>query len=201
MYSKAMSNAKAAGQEREKQSRSPNSTVEHRGLVIWLTGLSGSGKTTTGRTLEKHLREKGYKVELLDGDELRRTISSELGFSKEDRETHAKRVAYLSDLLSRNGIITIVALISPFRAFRKYARDLVGNFVEVWVQCSLETCMKRDPKGLYRDASKGELKNMTGVQQAYEPPLHPEIIVNTEKESPEECAEKIIDYIREKYVP
>ncbi|MGH9979290.1 MAG: adenylyl-sulfate kinase, partial [Nitrososphaeraceae archaeon] len=138
------------------------------GVVIWLTGLSGSGKTTTGKALEKYFRDKGFKVEFLDGDELRRTISSELGFSKEDRETHARRVAYLGQLLSRNGVITIVALISPYRAFREYARSLIGNFVEVWVHCSLETCIKRDPKGLYKNASRGSITNMTGIQAPYE---------------------------------
>jgi adenylylsulfate kinase len=174
----------------------PQRKVE--GLVIWLTGLSGSGKTTTGRVLEKHFRENGSKVEFLDGDELRRTISSELGFSKEDRETHARRVAYLSQLLSRNGVITIVALISPYRAFREYARNLTGNFVEVWVQCSLETCIKRDPKGLYKNAAQGSITNMTGMQAPYEPPVSPEVTINTEKETPQECAERIIAFVNNK---
>jgi adenylylsulfate kinase len=165
------------------------------GLVIWLTGLSGSGKTTTGRALEKYFRENGSKVEFLDGDELRRTISSELGFSKEDREMHAKRVTYLSHLLSRNGVIVIVALISPYRAIREYARNLTGNFIEVWVQCSLETCIKRDPKGLYRNAAQGSITNMTGVQAPYEQPLSPEVTVNTENESPQECAARIIAFM------
>jgi adenylylsulfate kinase len=174
----------------------PQSKIE--GLVIWLTGLSGSGKTTTGRVLQKHFREIGSKVEFLDGDELRRTISSELGFSKEDRETHARRVAYLSQLLSRNGVITIVALISPYRAFREYARNLTGNFVEVWVQCSLETCIKRDPKGLYKNAAQGSITNMTGMQAPYEPPVSPEVTINTEKETPQECAERIIAFVNNK---
>jgi adenylylsulfate kinase len=150
--------------------------------VIWLTGLSGSGKTTTGRVLEKYFREL-------------RTISSELGFSKDVRETHARRVAYLSQLLSRYGIITIVALISPYRAFREYARNQTGNFVEVWVQCSLETCVKRDPKGLYRNASQGTITNMTGIQAPYEPPLTPEVTINTEKETPQECTGRIIAFM------
>jgi adenylylsulfate kinase len=173
---------------------------ESKGLVIWLTGLSGSGKTTTGRMLEQYFREKGLKVEFLDGDELRRSISSELGFSKEDREIHARRVAYLSHLLSRNDVFTIVALISPYRSFREYARNLVGNFVEVWVQCSLETCMRRDPKGLYKNASRGNIKNMTGLQAPYEPPISPEVVINTESETPQECAKNIFDYINKKYM-
>jgi adenylylsulfate kinase len=173
--------------------------TSNEGVVIWLTGLSGSGKTTTGRILEKHFREIGSRVEFLDGDELRRTISSELGFSKEDRETHARRVAFLSQLLSRNGVITIVALISPYRSFREYARKLGSNFVEVWVKCSLETCMKRDPKGLYKSASKGDIRNMTGIQAPYEPPTNAEVIIDTEEESPEKCAGRIVEYISRNY--
>jgi adenylyl-sulfate kinase len=167
-----------------------------RAVVIWLTGLSGAGKTTIGRTLEKELLRRGARVEFLDGDELRRAIRSELGFSKIDRETHAKRVSYLSHLLSRNGIITIVALISPFRSSRQYARNLVGNFVEVWVQCSLDICRIRDPKGLYQKAQEGKINDMTGLQAPYETPSNPEVIVNTEKMKPEECAAKIISFLQ-----
>jgi adenylylsulfate kinase len=173
--------------------------ANNEGVVIWLTGLSGSGKTTTGRILERHYHETGSRVEFLDGDELRRTISSELGFSKEDRETHARRVAFLSRLLSRNGVITIVALISPYRSFREYARNLGGNFVEVWVKCSLETCVKRDPKGLYKSATQGDINNMTGIQAPYEPPTNAEIIIDTEEESPEKCAGRIIEYLSKNY--
>jgi adenylylsulfate kinase len=156
--------------------------TKNEGVVIWLTGLSGSGKTTTGRILEKHFREIGSRVEFLEGDELRRTISSELEFPKEDRETHARRIAFLSELLSRNGVITIVALIFPYRPFREYARILAGNFVEVWVKCSLETCVKRDPKGLYKSASQGDIRNMTSIQAPYEPPINAEVIIDTEEE-------------------
>jgi adenylylsulfate kinase len=120
------------------------------------------------------------KAEVLDGDELRRAISSELGFSKQDRETHARRVTYISQLLCRNGIITIVALISPFRSFREYARNLIGeNFVEVWVNCPLETCLRRDPNGLYKKAQEGKILNLTGIQDPYEPPINPEVVLNT----------------------
>jgi adenylyl-sulfate kinase len=164
-------------------------------VVIWLTGLSGAGKTTIGKALEEELLKRGAQVEFLDGDDLRRTISSELGFSNEDRETHAKRVSYLSHLLSRNGIITIVALISPFRSSRHYARNLVGNFVEVWVQCSIDTCQRRDPKGLYKKAQEGKINNMTGIQAPYEAPVDPEVIVNTEEIKPQECAAKIISFL------
>jgi adenylylsulfate kinase len=173
--------------------------LNDKGYVIWLTGLSGAGKTTTANLLKSQLRSKGARVEVLDGDELRKTVSSELGFSKEDREIHAKRVTYISQLLARNGVITIVALISPFRAFRQYARELIGeNFVEVWVKCTVEICHSRDPKGLYKRAHEGKIVNLTGVQDPYEPPLNAEIIIDTERETPRQCSEKIIAYLAEK---
>jgi adenylylsulfate kinase len=164
--------------------------------VIWLTGLSGSGKTTTANMLQIEINNRGLAVEILDGDELRKTISAELGFSKQDRETHARRVAYIAHLLARNGIVTIVALISPYRSFREYARNLIGNkFVEVWVNCSIETCQIRDPKGLYKKADEGKIKNLTGRQDPYEAPLNPEVILDTDKYSAQDCATKIIDFL------
>lgn len=170
--------------------------LDRKGCVIWLTGLPGSGKTTTAKILEADLLMRGFKVEVLDGDELRRTVSSELGFSKQDREIHARRVAYISHLLYRNGIIVIVALISPFRSFREYARNLIGpDFVEVWVNCSVETCLQRDPKGLYKKAQEGKIGNLTGFQDPYEPPISAEVVLNTENESPKECAEKVAKFL------
>ena len=167
------------------------------GFVIWLTGLPGSGKTTMATFLENELRNRGFKVETLDGDEVRRNLSPDLGFSKIDREVHAKRVSYVSLLLSRNGVITIVALISPFQSIRDYARNLIGRFVEVWVNCSVETCRKRDPKGLYKQAQEGKVSHFTGMQDPYEPPLSPEIIIDTEHESPDACAKKIMASLRD----
>jgi adenylylsulfate kinase len=167
------------------------------GSVVWLTGLPGSGKTTVAKILEGRIRELGLKAEVLDGDEVRKNLSPELGFSKQDRETHAKRVVYISKLLSRNGVITIVSLISPFREFRKYARDTIGkNFIEVWVKASAETCRIRDPKGLYKKATTGQVSNLTGVQDPYEPPLNPEVVLETESENPEESADRVMNYIR-----
>lgn len=162
------------------------------GFVIWLTGLPGSGKTTTARLLENELRGRGLRVETLDGDEVRRRLSPDLGFSRADREMHAKRVAYVSHLLSRNGVVTIVALISPFQSVRNHARELIGRFVEVWVKCPVDTCKMRDPKGLYKRAAAGKVSNLTGIQDIYEPPLNPEIIIDTEHESAGACKHKIM---------
>src|SRR5215204_700503 len=163
-----------------------------RGFVVWLTGLSGSGKTTVARTVEDALKSMNRSVVVLDGDEIRRHLSADLGFSKRDRELNVERVAYLSHILSRSGIITVVALISPFRTSRDHARKLIGDFVEVWVKCSLETCKKRDPKGLYAKVMTGEITNFTGIDQDYEIPFKPELILDTDKETSFECSQKVM---------
>lgn len=168
-----------------------------KGFTVWLTGLPGSGKTTIARVLKEKLEKTKFKVESLDGDEVRKGLSSDLGFSEEDREKHARRVAYVSKLLSRNGIAVIVALISPYRRVRDFARSEIPDFVEVFVNCPLEVCVQRDPKGLYKKAFKGEIKDMTGLQAPYEEPINHEITVDTHKESPEESAEKIIKKLEE----
>jgi adenylyl-sulfate kinase len=168
-----------------------------RGFVVWLTGLSGGGKTTIARTIENALKSMNRGVVVLDGDEIRRHLSPDLGFSKRDRELNVERVAYLSHILSRSGIITIVALISPFRTSRDYARKLIGDFVEVWVKCSLETCKKRDPKGLYAKVMMGEITDFTGIDQNYEIPLNPEIIVDTDKETPLQCSQRILQKLKD----
>jgi adenylylsulfate kinase len=171
------------------------------GFVIWLTGIPGSGKTTTAKILQNKLRGRGLRVEVLDGDEVRSNMSPDLGFSKLDREMHAKRVAYIGHLLARNGVVTIVALISPFQSIRDHAREMIGKFVEVWVKCSIETCRDRDPKGLYKKASEGKISNLTGIQDPYEPPAKPELIIETENHNAQECAEKIVNCLRElKYI-
>jgi adenylylsulfate kinase len=174
---------------------SVTSTVTHF-PVIWLTGLPGSGKTTIAKALQPRLKESGFKAELLDGDIVRKELSPELGFTKQDREIHARRVVYLSKLLSRNGIISIVSLISPYREFRRYARSensINNNFYEVYVKCSLETCIKRDPKGLYKKALSGEIKDLTGLQDPYEEPENPEVVVDTEMQTLEECVNAILN--------
>lgn len=167
-------------------------------LVIWLTGLSGSGKTTIARALEPKLKEL-VETELLDGDVIRKELSPELGFTKEDRERHARRVVYLCKLLSRNGVVSVVSLISPYREFRAYARREIaanGRFVEVYIKCSLESCIKRDPKGLYKKALAGEIKDLTGLQDPYEEPLDPEIVIDTDKETLEDAVDKILSHIQ-----
>ncbi len=166
------------------------------GFVLWLTGLPCSGKTTIARILERWFREKGYKVEVLDGDELRRNLDPELGFSREDRAVHIRRVAYVAKLLSRNDVITIVSLVSPYIEVRRKAREIVGeNFVEVYVKVSLDTAIKRDVKGMYKRALAGEIKNFTGIGDKYEPPEDPEVMVDTDVETPEESASKIYNYL------
>jgi adenylylsulfate kinase len=168
-----------------------------KGFTVWLTGLPGAGKTTTARGLEHALKTKGLRVEVLDGDEIRKALSPEAGFSREDRERHIRRVAHVSKLLARNGVAVIVSLVSPYRSVREHARREIRNFVEVWVKCPLETCIQRDPKGLYKKALAGELENMTGIQDPYEEPLNPEVVVDTEAEPPEACVEKILNKLRE----
>jgi adenylylsulfate kinase len=172
----------------------PACTITH-ATAIWLTGLPGSGKSTIAKALYSKLKELGFKAEVLDGDIVRKELSPELGFTKQDRELHARRVVYLCKLLSRNGIISIVCLISPYREFRRYARreiNIDNNFYEVYVKCSLGACIRRDPKGLYKKALAGEIKDLTGLQDPYEEPENPELIVNTEGQTSEECVNVIL---------
>lgn len=168
-------------------------------FVLWFTGLPSSGKTTLAKVMADKLKDLGMKVELLDGDEVRKSLSPDLGFSKKDREIHAQRVAYLCKLLSRNGIVSIVSLISPYRASRLRAREHVGKgFIEIWAKCSLEECMNRDVKGLYKKALEGKISDMTGVQDPYEDPAENEITVDTEHSSIDKCAAKILHYLAER---
>ena len=162
------------------------------GFTVWLTGLSSAGKTTLARALCAELRERGFRVELLDGDEVRQNLCRDLGFSKEDRDENVRRLAYVAALLTRHGVIVIVSAISPYRAGRDEARKQIGYFVEVFVNASLAVCEQRDVKGLYRKARAGEIKAMTGVDDPYEPPLRPEIVCHTDCESPAESASKLL---------
>jgi len=169
-----------------------------KGFVIWFTGLPGSGKTTLASEIQKILKSYGYKVEILDGDEIRKGLSKDLGFSKEDREKHNERVMFVAKILSRNGVITLVPLISPYREIRERARNEIENFIEVYVRCPLDVLIKRDPKGLYKKALAGEIKNLTGLQDPYEEPLNPDIVIDTDKLTVEESVNKILSYLKSK---
>lgn len=164
------------------------------GFTIWMTGLPGSGKSTLAGVLRKKFEQDGRFVEILDGDEIRKGLSRDLGLSKEDREEHARRVSYLAKVLARNGVISIVALISPYKTSRDSARETIGKdrFAEVYIKASLAACEKRDPKGLYAKARRGEITNMTGIQDPYEVPSTPDITVDTEKGTPEDSANLLI---------
>jgi adenylylsulfate kinase len=163
-----------------------------------MTGLPGSGKTTIALDVEKRLREMDRNVEILDGDEVRKGLSSDLGFSKEDRQRHAKRVTFVAKVLSRNGVIVLVGLISPFRAFRQYAREEIGEFIEVFVDTSLDECIKRDPKGLYKLAMDGKIQDLTGLQDPYEAPEDPELVIPTEEVTVEQAADMIMEQLRDR---
>lgn len=165
------------------------------GFVLWLTGLSGAGKSTIAGLLETALRRRGRKVELLDGDEVRTHLSKGLGFSREDRDTNVKRIAYVAALLARNDVIAITAAISPYRDARDWARRQSSRFVEVFVECPLDVCVERDVKGLYARALAGEIPQFTGVSDPYEPPERPEIVVDTSAQTPEQSAQHILSQL------
>ncbi|HXF06522.1 MAG TPA: adenylyl-sulfate kinase [Blastocatellia bacterium] len=167
------------------------------GFALWFTGLPSSGKTTLSRQVEALLRARGLKVEVLDGDEVRENLSPTLGFTKEDRDLHIRRIAYVAKLLVRNGVIVIVAAISPYRAARDQARATIGRFVEVYVHCPVEVCIERDVKGLYRKALAGMIPHFTGISDPYEEPLQPELIIHSHQETPEESARRVIARLEE----
>jgi adenylyl-sulfate kinase len=173
------------------------------GVTVWLTGLSGSGKTTVSRGVEAELRSRGIdRVEVLDGDIVRTHLSKGLGFSKEDRDINIRRIAFVCHLLSRNGVIVIAAAISPYAALREEARRTIGSFVEVYCRCPVEVLKERDPKGLYRRALAGELPNLTGVSDPYEEPAAPEVLLETDRQTPEESVGLVVARLEELgYIP
>ncbi len=166
-----------------------------KGIVIWFAGLPCSGKTTLSKEVEKYFQEKGLPVQRLDGDVVRTTISDDLGFSKKDRDVNIKRMAYLAQILSNNGVNVVSAFVSPYQEMRNFARSLQDNFIEVYVKCSPKKCVERDIKGMYKKALNNEIKDFTGVQDPFEEPVNPEIIVDTENKNKEENAQEIINYI------
>jgi adenylyl-sulfate kinase len=171
--------------------------MEQKGFTLWFTGLSGAGKTTLARLVEAELTARGHKVEVLDGDIIRTNLSKGLGFSKEDRDTNIRRIGFVCNLLTRNDVVAIAAAISPYREVRDELRRDIGSFVEVYVRCPIDVLAERDVKGLYKKALAGEIKNFTGVDDPYESPLAAEVIVETDTESPEESAARIIAALEE----
>ena len=163
-----------------------------KGFTVWFTGLPGAGKSTLARLLEGKLRQLGLPVEILDGDEVRKRLSKGLGFTREDREENIRRIAYVANLLTKVGGVAIVAAISPYAQSREEVRTEIENFVEVFVKCSLETCIERDPKGFYAKAQRGEISHFTGISDPYEEPKNPEIIIETDQEQPDESLMKIL---------
>jgi len=168
------------------------------GFCLWLTGLPSAGKTTIARELTPLLAARGWNVELLDGDEIRRGLSSDLGFDRSSREVHAQRVSFVAKLLARNGAIPIVALISPYRRSRARAREEIGRFVEIYVNTPLEVCEQRDVKGLYGKARAGQIREMTGVDDPYEPPEAPDLVVDAVRLTPRESAQFILRALEER---
>ena len=175
--------------------------TDHKGFTLWFTGLSGSGKTTITNQLVKELRKRDVPLEVLDGDIVRENLSKGLGFSKEDRDTNIRRIAFVANLLSRNGVPVITAAISPYKEIRDEAREMMDDrFIEVYAKASVEVCEQRDVKGLYAKARSGEIKEFTGVSDPYEPPENPEIVIETETQSPEESAQQILSFLEERGV-
>jgi adenylylsulfate kinase len=163
-----------------------------KGFTVWFTGLPSSGKSTVSELLAKELKKRGHKVELMDGDVVRTNLSKGLGFSREDRDINIRRIGFVCHLLSRNGVAAISAAISPYRETREANREMIGDFVEVFVDCPLDECIKRDVKGLYKKAIAGEIKEFTGISDPYEEPVNPEVVIKTHEEEPEESCRKIL---------
>jgi adenylylsulfate kinase len=171
--------------------------MKHQGMTLWFTGLSGAGKTTISKAVEEKLREQGYKVEVLDGDVVRENLTKGLGFSKADRDENIRRIGFVAQLLTRNGVIVIVSAISPYRAIRDEVRGKIGNFMEIFVNAPLAVCEERDVKGLYKKARAGEIKSFTGIDDPYEPPINPEVECRTNQETLAESVEKVIAKLNE----
>jgi adenylyl-sulfate kinase len=162
------------------------------GFTVWFTGLPSSGKSTLAKVLRDEIEKKNRHVEILDGDEVRLRLSKGLGFSKEDRDENIRRISYVAKIITRCGAVALTCAISPYKSIRQEARQEIQDFVEVFVDCELEQCIKRDLKGLYKKALSGEIKNFTGISDPYEKPDNPEIIVNTSSETIEQSLKKIV---------
>lgn len=166
--------------------------MQHRGVTVWFTGLSGAGKTTISHALAEKLVAQGCKLEILDGDIVRENLTKGLGFSKEDRDTNIRRIGFVAHLLTRNGVIVFVSAISPYRAIREELKERIGDFVEVFVNAPLNVCEERDVKGLYKKARSGEIGQFTGISDPYEAPENPTVECRTDLETLEESMEKVM---------
>jgi len=171
--------------------------MAQKGFTIWFTGLSGSGKSTLSEIIEQRLKERECDVEVLDGDIVRTHLSKGLGFSREDRDTNIKRIAFVCGLLTRHGVICISAAIAPYREAREWARQEIGNFVEIYVKCPLSVCRERDVKGLYKLVDEGKIKNFTGIDDPYEEPEHADLVIETDQEPVEESVARIFAKLEE----
>ena len=172
--------------------------MQYKGCTVWFTGLPCSGKTTVAEKALEILKAQSRPVEMLDGDELRKHFSAGVGFTKEDRSNHLKRVAYLCHLLTKHGVLVLATFVSPYRENRDYARQLIGNdhFMEVFADAPLEECIRRDVKGMYKKALSGEIKQFTGVSDPYEPPEKPELVLHTAEETLNQSVERLFDALR-----
>lgn len=170
---------------------------DRKGFTLWFTGLPRSGKSAVADRVAEILRQRGLRVERLDGDVVRQSLTRDLGFSKEDRNENIRRVTFVAKLLTRNGVAVLTSFISPYREIRAYARREIGNFIEVYTKCPLEVCIQRDVKGMYERAMRGEIKEFTGISDPYEEPIEPEILLETDKETIEESAGKVIRRLEE----
>jgi adenylylsulfate kinase len=170
---------------------------DQKGFTAWFTGLPCSGKTTVADAIAVRLKEKGYRVERLDGDIVRKGLTSDLGFSKEDRDENIKRVTFVAKLLTRNGVAVLATFVSPYRARREKTREEIGEFTEVYTRTPVEVCIERDIKGMYKRALAGEISNFTGVDDPYEEPEDSELVLDTDKESIEESVRKVLDKLVE----
>ncbi|MEO1289643.1 MAG: adenylyl-sulfate kinase [Chloroflexota bacterium] len=176
--------------------------AEHAGFVLWFTGLSGSGKTTVAKALLPKLEERGMKIERLDGDVVRQSLTKDLGFSKEDRDKNIERVTFVAKLLSRNNVGVLASFISPYAKTRDYVRQETTNFIEVYVSAPLEVCEERDVKGMYAKARSGEIKNFTGISDPYEAPENPDIVVPTHEQTLEQSVDFLIGELEKRgYLP
>ena len=171
---------------------------KQQGFTLWFTGLPCSGKTTVADAVAERLEAAGLRVERLDGDIVRQSLTRDLGFSKEDRDENIERITFVAKLLSRNGVATLVSFVSPYRKRRQHARDNTSNFIEIYVKCPIEVCKERDVKGMYKKAMKGDITNFTGVDDPFEEPINPELVFETDKESLEESVEKVLHVITDK---